>query len=123
VAKVVSGALRSEMEQLSSEVQAGTRSRIDILAFWRAKAAAPLTESLLGPVFSETARAILTLQLSSGASERRFKAVKRILTMDSCATEDLFVVRDWLHDGKFTEWKFDQLLTAMKEIIAKDKSN
>jgi hypothetical protein len=62
------GQLRKELEDSSKAVQQGGH-HVNVLAFWRAKVAQPPSESLLGAVFSETARGLLSLQLSSAASE------------------------------------------------------
>jgi hypothetical protein len=80
----------------------------------------------LGQVFAETARALLTIQLSSASSERCFKALKRILTREgnnlgAVTAEDLFVLCDWLKDGEFTEAKFQELLCEVQALIVEDK--
>lgn len=113
--------LRALLEERSRAVQAGG-NRVDVLRFWRELKAVPVEESLLGAVFSETARAILTIQLSSASSERRVKALKRILTQErnqlgEITAEDLFVVRDWLKDGDFTPAKFDNLIENIQAFV------
>jgi hypothetical protein len=117
--------LRSRLEECSRNVQAGG-ARHDVLEFWRSIKEESLDKSLLGPVFSETARAILTIQLSSASTERRVKALKRILTeernrLGEVTAEDIYVVRDWLMEGEFTFQKFDELIEAVKAYIKENK--
>ena len=125
VAPVLLPSLHDELEVKSRGVQGGD-ARIDVLGHWRQLRERPLTECLWGQVFAETACALLTIQLSLASSERRFKALKRILTRErnnlgAVTAEDLFVLRDWLKDGEFTEAKFQELLCEMQAFIVEDK--
>jgi hypothetical protein len=117
---------RVEMEQISRDVHNGAKQPLDVLAFWHKKAAQNPSESLIGAVFSETARALLTMQLSSASSERRIKGVKRILnrernSLEVLTVEDLVVIQDWLNEGEFTKPKFKQLMEMIAKIVAEDK--
>ena len=117
--------LRPLMEELSATVQNGG-PRIDVLDFWKAKINQPITGGIEGAVFSESARALLTVQLSSGSSERRVKAAKRILTnerngLHEATVEDLFVVKDWVLEEEFTHEKFQLLKKSMQSVIAELK--
>jgi hypothetical protein len=119
------GGFRNELESISKKVQSGQIQHVNPLDFYQAKRSQDVTKGLEGALFSDTARALFTLQLSSAASERRIKAVKRILTsernaLDSMTVEDLFVIRDWLKDGPFTKAKFDELIEAIQEVCAND---
>ena len=124
IAKTLLPELRALLEKSSHQVKTSGK-RVNVVGFWRALKEVPLEESLLGAVFSETARAILTIQLSSASTERRVKALKHILTQDrnqlgEITVEDLFVVRDWLKEGEFTTAKFDELTTKIQAFIVKD---
>lgn len=125
IAKALVGSLRAELDMISAQVQSGERERMDVLEFWRTKSQQPTDESLIGPVFASTARAILCSQISSAASERRVKAIRRIMTtersnMDMLTIEDRLVIRDWITEEPFTKEKFDELVQKVAEISARE---
>ena len=125
IAKMLISDLRLHMEKLSRAVQEGGQ-RHDVLEFWRSMKEIPPEVSFLGPTFSETARAILTIQLSSASSERRVKALKHILTnerthLGNVTAEDILVVRDWIKQETFTKDRFNFLIKRINEFVLENK--
>ena len=94
------------------------------LGFWANELKAPVAQSLDGAIFGAAARALLSTQVSSAASERRVKTAKQILTSERNAmglVQDAFVVRDWIDDGKFPLAKFDLLCKTINDICLEDQ--
>jgi hypothetical protein len=127
LAKYAHKALRRKLEEMSKAIQANPKSpRHDVLEFWKGLASTPPAEDITGAIFAKTARAILSSQLSSAASERRVKAARRIMTNESTnihsiTAEDRLVIRDWLKEEPFTMDKFKELIKEICSIIVAEK--
>ena len=121
--------LREKLESMSKVVQANPSApRHDVLEFWKNMAATTPDVDVTGAIFAKTARAILSSQLSSAASERRVKAARRIMTNESTnihsvTAEDRLVIRDWLKEEPFTMQKFKELIKEISTIVMAEKSN